>query len=169
MKKLLVPVALVVAATPASSIELGIGVELARTNQTIYLPIKVSEDVRVEPFIAYTKTSRTGSAAGEDFGSIVGIGIFGIKPKGDALNVIYGARLGHQSFKQEYTGTFSYRSSGYLLSPTVGFEYFVTKSFAVGAEVAITYTRTKRNDTGSAASGDGATRVNDYGTSLLSG
>jgi hypothetical protein len=85
MKKFLIPIALVVLATPARSIELGIGVELARTSQTIYLPIKVSEDARVEPYIAHTKTSRTGSAAGEDFGSVIGIGLFCIKPRGMRL------------------------------------------------------------------------------------
>ncbi len=167
MKRTLVLTALLVAITPAMSMDLGVGVQVANSTKTIYLPIKVAETFRLEPYFSGHRqtldSGRTGGSASYS-GSDIGIGVFAVRPSIENANLIVGLRMARQRQKQDNAADYKSSLSGYSLAPTLGFEYFFTKSIAVGAEAAVFYSRLKGTESGSFITGDGATRETLQGT-----
>jgi hypothetical protein len=164
MKRLILLAFLLPAVSNSMSMDFGVGIELERSPKTVYVPIAVTEDVRIEPYFAFGKTSNTSSQSGSSSYSIYGVGLFALKPMAENARIFGGFRLARQTQKQASSGNYSYSSSGYLIEPTIGFECLVTKAIAVGAEAAISYSRTTGSQTGTFINGDGSTRDTGHGT-----
>ena len=167
MKRLLALIALLAATSPAMSMDFGIGVQVASSIKTIYLPIKVTETFRFEPYFSgYRQTldsERTGGSASYS-GSDIGVGMFAVRPSIENASLIVGLRMARQRQRQDNAADYKSSLSGYILAPTLGFEYFFTKSIAVGAETSVFYSHLKGTESGSFITGDGATRETLQGT-----
>jgi hypothetical protein len=138
----------------AIAADMGLGVGFGQNSGLIYAPINVTPSFRVEPFFAYYKEKNT---SGEPFASaqsysnyVAGVGLFVTQRVAENIDVFGGGRLGYLSRKEKRTQTsysfgpaeYSSESSGYLIAPTIGFEYYLQKNISIGAEAAISYIKT---------------------------
>ena len=140
-------VGLSVAAAAASSADWGVAVGIANHSQNLYAPIQVQPGWRVEPFFGHSKTDtvRDSSAyidakdAYSDW--TLGAGVFGIRPATPQVNLLGGVRLAYLKSTQDNGIQGGTERKGYVLSPTLGFEYFFEKHIAVGAEASFNWSR----------------------------
>lgn len=138
----------------AIAADFGLGVGFGQNSGLIYAPINVTPSFRVEPFFAYYKEKNT---SGEPFASaqsysnyVAGVGLFVTQRVAENIDVFGGGRLGYLSRKEKRTqmsysfgsAEYSSESSGYLIAPTIGFEYYLQKNISIGAEAAISYIKT---------------------------
>jgi len=135
-----------VIATPISAAEWGIGFSTQSDDQTIYFPIKVEDKLRIEPFFRekqitqnrteyYLNNRRTRKTTWKFFD--VGVGIFGIANIKEKSQLYYGVRISYQETEVRYRSEWDNSKSkvtGYMFSPTIGFEYMLTDNILIGGE-----------------------------------
>jgi hypothetical protein len=145
--------------------EYGIGVGFGQNANTIYIPIKLSPDITLEPYITVGKDSSkstltaapnypyfnnaTSSSSSSYAG--YGLGVFAKRGVTDSGEIFGGARLAYVKSKQtdqSNGNTFTDQNitseyTGYILAPTVGVEYFFQKNISMGAEVSAAYSNIK--------------------------
>ena len=141
----------ILAASGAVAATVGVGVSVRSGDTSIYIPVDINNSIRIEPFVRARKSSgdyehRVGSYAYssdyEDSYRYYGVGIFGKSSINENSNTYYGARIAYTTGKHEYNSESSngdYYSgesdlSGYGIAPTLGFEYYITEKFSIGAE-----------------------------------
>jgi hypothetical protein len=150
---------------------LGLHVEQFRLNELMssyFVPVNKiiftfspSNKFRLEPAIGYTKAKETNK---DDFstyetlqsGIFFGLGGFGMYQAGKT-NLYFGIRLEYGTINDEYTSSDTYGNSyfqnnktkRFMVGPAVGAEFFFSKHFSFGGEVALkNYTsNTERTDT----------------------
>lgn len=153
MKKMLFPLFLASAAfaSTASAADVGIGVSFS-DQQTIYVPIELNNNMRLEPFFSRSDDEvsthvGTTTITNESSSMLIGAGFFG-KMKGGSpnLQMYFGGRLGLIQIDETSTtcGTTTCTSvssdgSGFVIAPTAGMEYAFDKKFVVGGEVSVFY------------------------------
>jgi hypothetical protein len=163
-------------AGPAMAEEVGIGVSFFQDSGMVFVPISVTQNFRVEPYAGFYKTSRSSdspmqSSSNSSSNSVLGTGLFATGRVLENVQLYGGGRVAYVRRKQSYaSSSSSYPSqdtttstSGYLVAPTMGFEYFLLKNISIGAEVGISYTRTSGSENNSANEAD--TRESTSGTS----
>lgn len=149
MKKQLLPLFLAGATfvSTASAADFGIGVSLS-DNRTIYVPIEINNDLRVEPFLAHTNSewALTTITTVERTDTTIGAGVFAKSKRSPSMLMYYGGRFAIINFEQTQTtttvgGTTSTTvdGNGFRIAPTAGMEYVHDKKFSVGGEVSVYY------------------------------
>lgn len=135
MKKLLTFAAIgILSSVEVFAADIGVGVDLNAGSNTIYVPINLSKEFRIEPYFSTQKTYDE-----DDYSyrySKFGVGFFKVTEVADKTNLILGARAAY------IDGHHSYDNSdfdGYSVAPVLGFEYFPVKNISVGADVSIEY------------------------------
>lgn len=151
-KPILLALAVLGLASWSSAAEVGLGVSFKQNENTIYLPVKISPGLMIEGFLSQNRNSNTvtyatlsGPASTQTWSTntvVTGISIFWLRPITENTNVYFGPRLGYISQKNSngFDGDVSEnRNHGYLVSPTLGFEYFPIKHLSIGGEVGYNY------------------------------
>jgi len=91
----------------------------------VYLTINLSDDFRIEPAIS------GGITTDKDYYGYLGLGLFYKKlNEAQKFHALFGLRIG-ASYND-------YEELGYHISPTVGGEYHLGKSFSLGGEIQVT-------------------------------
>jgi hypothetical protein len=166
MKKLLLPILCVASFGQAMAAEWGVGVGFGENAGGVYVPVALSADVRVEPFVAYSESnyaSNNGFSA-RSTALTAGTGLFHTRALGDGLTAYLGGRLGYLTYQtRESSGlifaegqpgpAFVRKGKGFQVVPTVGVDYRFHKALSLGGEVGLSYTRAKLN-VGSSYGGD---------------
>ncbi len=135
-------------AMPAHAAEVGLGVAVFENSGTVFVPIDIGS-LRIEPYFtnSHLRNSDSGGQINRSQHTTLGVGAMGLWPLGDNMRFLGGSRLGHVRVRYHYEnnlGTPSDSSAaGLVLAPLVGFEYMVTKKFAVGIEASYYYARLK--------------------------
>lgn len=116
--------------------------------QTIRVPINVSANLRVEPFVGIfgsddkitTKMDPTASRKLKSSALLVGAGLFFVVPQ-ESGNFYLGVSASKYSADDEVNekdedGTYKQteETSGWIFSPTIGAEYYFSPSFSLGLE-----------------------------------
>jgi len=127
---------------------LGLGVSIKSNDASIYLPINVHEEFRVEPFISYSSYDGRENEEGleisykNNYSNLnFGIGFFKIQALKEQISAYYGLRSSYtkneQSFNRiEESNKYGNEkeTSGYTVSPIIGFEYSIINDLLVGFE-----------------------------------
>lgn len=124
---------------PAWSADVGVGVSAKSNDTTIYVPIDFGTSWRLEPFVNYSKqTATTSQYSLETESLLIGAGLFGLQSMGESLRLYYGGRLAYldMSIDQGATpqGVIESSGNGYLVAPTLGFEYLFNEHVSLGGE-----------------------------------
>lgn len=141
--------------TCAMGADFGLGVGFGQDAGTIYAPIDMTVGLRVEPYISAQRQSGTSTLPSSSSTSSAryGVGVFATRRATESINVFAGSRFAYAKRKltDSSSGTNnSMNTSGYVVAPTIGFEYFFQKNISIGAEAAVSYSRiTGRNTYGS--------------------
>lgn len=131
--------------------DVGIGVSVQSDDSRVYVPIEISDSLRLEPTIRYLKNDQDNGDWEYSSESVeVGCGLFFTNSIGENINFLYGARAAYVVRKYESGASYEEDLDGYMLAPTLGLEYFITERISIGADVAISYTDIdgKLNDNG---------------------
>lgn len=140
---------------PSYSVDLTGGVN-------VYLPVRLRENVRIEPEFGIMYTSYDYEYDGESYDGSeriirIGIGIMPIIQRGK-LDMYYGLRLGvsFASLKEPERTIYTpfemqdYSKTDWYIAPAFGSEFFVSPHFSVGGEVRLEFTSFGEwNDSGS--------------------
>ena len=145
----------ILAASGAVAATVGLGVSAKSGDTSIYIPVDINNSIRIEPFVQSRKSSSdykhydagfpSGSSDSKSSSSYYGVGIFGKSSINENSNTYYGARFAYLTGKFESkSDSHNYESdySGYDIAPTLGFEYYITEKFSVGAEAEWYYEKT---------------------------
>jgi len=140
------PIVLVCAFTASARADFGIGASVGTEDATILFPIRLSS-VIVEPSLGYYDRDIEPRAVSAE-GRSIGVGVFGLSTAGDNLSIYYGARLADLSdesssalldpFTALPVGQTRTEVDGYLVAPTVGFQYAISR-VVIGAEIGWEY------------------------------
>lgn len=132
-KQLALSIALLTTSGMASAegTKVGLGVSVKSDDTKIYLPIDVSQSIRIEPSIEYIKVDSNGDYDLIEFS----VGVFGLAPVSSDIGIYYGARIGYLDFDSDGAGDVD----GYSFSPTIGLEYWVNERFSIAAEAEWSY------------------------------
>lgn len=151
--------------THAMALEAGIGVQIT-ASPTVYFPLRLSESLRLEPYLAYTKTDTTQTSAstlgasqnhGENQLGSIGLGLFKVRNRGDLVWYAGGrlsydmslSRMENFDVNMGLIASTTSRSHAIGLSPTWGLEYQVLPRIYLGAEIALRYTKNYGDTQGS--------------------
>jgi len=142
MKKLLTFAAIgILTSVEAFAADVGVGVDVSAGNNTIYVPINISKEFRVEPYFSTYKNDDDDGFSYRQ--SKVGVGLFKVSEAAHNTNVYWGARAayidGHSDIDES-------KYDGYSIAPVLGFEYFPVKNISVGADVSLEYTHVDRDN-----------------------
>lgn len=143
---LLLPIAL--SANSAFAIQPGLGVSIKSNDSNVYVPINFGAHFRLEPYLGYSKyESSENKNTSTSRETEIGVGAFGISKAINNTSIYYGARISrlestrHSTYTDsssysdsEYSSTTKQTLDGYAIAPVLGFEYFVTPQFTLGAE-----------------------------------
>lgn len=153
--KIIIPITLSLSSMLCAA-DTGLGVSIKGNDSSIYLPVRISDQVRIEPFVRYHKDDySTKSKEIVEFyesnknnseGFDVGVGVFNTIEIIENTSIYYGLRMSYSRSSSEYESkseTYSYvreeKLTGYNLSPTLGFEYSITENFTIGFEAEWNY------------------------------
>lgn len=133
--------------------DVGLGVSINSFDTAVYLPIRFTQGLSLEPFIRYNSGKEKnepveyGYSYNDESSSLdIGMGLFKAQDVSEKVNVYYGVRFSYTKTKNEYS--YYYKSeynyydnpsfktdiSGYTVAPTLGFNYSLTPDFLVGLE-----------------------------------
>lgn len=145
---------------------LGLGVSIKPGETAVYLPIKVSEFYKVEPFIRYSKNSSElifspDSENVDKSTRAIGVGLFRSKEVGQNADLYYGLRASFTKVKERWQYKSSYTDGdttkitinktrdsekGFILSPTVGVAYSFTRQFVLAFEAQLNFGKYKAKE-----------------------
>jgi opacity protein-like surface antigen len=160
MKKILFVAAVAAASSTSYAAEFGIGVGFVEGG-TIYFPINLANDIRVEPYLGFStdewkyryNNPIQNNNSQKYTETSIGVGVFKILNQSDKLNLYIGGRLGIGSNEWKTSNSnpmlsdSKNKSSGYSISPVVGVEYFVVQNLSWGAEASIVYSNKNEQST----------------------
>ncbi|MCI0508074.1 MAG: hypothetical protein L0Z73_18495 [Gammaproteobacteria bacterium] len=150
--------------------QFGIGVQL-NTGNAIYLPVKITDTLRIEPYFDATEQDiqQSGLTSGAE-SYLFGAGIFKAQRKSDNLTLYYGVRLAY--VRQEFyfsssTSVGSDEQDGYQIEPALGFEYFILDSVSVGGEAGYFYQKLEGTSVDSSGTYDMERKFTGTNTNFL--
>ncbi len=125
----------------------GLGVSVTSDTRSAYLPIKIQESYRVEPFLTYYKdeygndVEEYGTSHKNNFSTLnIGTGFFKSRNINDSIGTYFGLRVSYTKQKRGNATTGTYVSSseekltGFNYAPVVGFDYSIFQDLTVGFE-----------------------------------
>ena len=124
--------------------EYGIGLTANRSDLSLYMPIKLTDNFRTEISVGYQSAEAKADNQKQEADQIeAGIGLFFTKDVYPKTQLYYGCRLLYLYENRELSrssGTdYSVRRNGFGIAPTLGFEYFMTEQISLGGEVEFYY------------------------------
>lgn len=134
MKKIIFIVTTLLLSLNVNAAEFGFGATLDGDSTTIYIPINITKEFRVEPYFSSFKQKQS-EFSGAYRANQYGFGLFKVKEAAHNTNIIMGVRAAY--FSGDSNGKFD----GYNFGPVLGFEYFPVKNFSVGADASWQYTQ----------------------------
>lgn len=148
----------------------GIGVSAQIDDIWVYVPIDLTESFRIEPLVRYYK--KEDQSDSEDYTEIseFGVGLFVQSEVVENFNFLYGVRVAYSASKYTYKSQFfdsGTDQDGYLIAPTIGFEYFLADKISLGGDVSLVYTDLDGKDTDSGESIDVSEKTTSTDTSLI--
>ena len=127
----------------ASASDYGMGVSIQDGDPSIYLPINVTDNFRIEPVFSYYKSTRKSADIEQEFkGLDILLGFFGRKNISENVSTYYGGRFGYTSRENNFEANFNSNKTetdGYIIEPAFGFEYHFTENISLGGEVSYRY------------------------------
>jgi len=142
----------------SQSADFGFGASFKSSESTIYFPIKVNSKFMLEPYVRYAdndSVSITGIQNNSTKDLAFGLGTFWVTQPLDSTFLYIGARVAYMKKEQVVTTqvgitstSFTQDMDGYLVAPTIGFEYFVIEHVSIGGEVAYEYSSIDGDTTG---------------------
>jgi len=126
---------------------------------TIFVPISISSNFRIEPAIGFIQLSSDrdrepeyrSKSTSKSFH--IGIGFFPVIPK-EKYSLYYGTRLGFIKTSSSSEYSYSWGShdseestSGFFVAPAIGGEYFLSDHFSLGGEAQVRYTSLSGEET----------------------
>jgi len=136
--------------TPLNAVEFGVGINLSGSGSTIYLPVNITENLRIEPYLSILKSTDKGGAQPTDYSSTIetnnfGLGLFYVKHISDNKNVIIGVSADYLRGKRNSISggisTSDYKVRGYSIGPVLGVEYFPIPGLSIGGDVSWEYSK----------------------------
>lgn len=150
MRNLYVAVGLALCSTSVLAADFGMGISARSNDGILYVPIDISKSFRIEPNVRYASTEVSFSQdTGQDTRDTqetetleIGVGVFGMKQITDAAHIYFGGRVSYVDAQSTSTDAGSFGldlrtesdQDGYIIAPTVGFEYLFAQHFSVGGE-----------------------------------
>jgi len=131
----------------------GLGVSIKSSDVSVYLPIRVSESLLVEPYFRFFSydDSKSGAATSQDNSSTtydIGAGVFRILDSTNNLSPYYGARIGYVNRESNYESRYSSgswgsesTSRGFSIAPAIGVKYSFYENISVGFEAEWSYVK----------------------------
>lgn len=144
MKKLALATMALCLSSGLYAAEYGVGVTVSGDDEgyTIYAPINISKELRVEPFINYESEEweeDNTTWGGEDEEIEIGVGAYKIISTSEKTNLIIGGRISYFDGGTDYDNGDEYNQHGYTLAPVLGFEFFPIPNLSIGADIALEY------------------------------
>ncbi len=136
MKKIMFFATTLLLSLNVNAAEYGFGATLNGESSTIYIPINITKEFRVEPYFSSFK-QKPNEYSGPYRANQYGLGLFKVKEAPYNTNIIMGVRAAYTS------GDSSGKFDGYSFGPVLGFEYYPIENFSVGADVSWQYTQMK--------------------------
>ena len=117
----------------AFATKIGIGVSAQDDGGTIYVPVDISDKLRVEPALfVYRSDYEADDGTENDLTTInLSIGLFGKTNPADDFIIYYGGRVGYlyEDWNSDDT------THGIRIVPALGMEYYFTERFSLGGEI----------------------------------
>ena len=136
-------VALAVPIPPAAAADYGVGVFHFGQGSTVVAPIRL-ESLTVEPEVNLFRASSNQ----ETFHVVtVATGIYVRRAFGPSFEGYAGGRIGYSRSKDRFDtgiGTEEFVSHSWMLSPTLGAQYFFSRQFSIGLDVGLQYVRSSQ-------------------------
>jgi len=135
--------ALAVPIPPVSAADYGVGVFHFGQGSTVVAPIRL-ESLTVEPEVNLFRASSNQ----ETFHVVtVATGIYVRRAFGPSFEGYAGGRIGYSRSKDRFDtgiGTEEFVSHSWMLSPTLGAQYFFSRQFSIGLDVGLQYVRSSQ-------------------------
>lgn len=145
VKRVVFAFVMVLAISPnCTAADIGIGISVKESDQSIYVPIKLSDSLKTEFSVGYSSREQNDSSSKHHSKSLeAGIGLFLLKDVTDNTQLYYGCRFLYINTDYYYAGIDGYYSSdklnGYGIVPTLGFEYYFNDHISLGGEAGYYY------------------------------
>ena len=135
--------ALAVPIPPVSAADYGVGVFHFGQGSTVVAPIRL-ESLTVEPEVNLFRASSNQ----ETFHVVtVATGIYFRRALGPSFEGYAGGRIGYSRSKERFdtgSGIEEFTSHSWMLSPTLGAQYFFSRQFSIGLDVGLQYVRSSQ-------------------------
>ena len=160
MQKLLFS-ALLAASSASYATQFGVGVGIVEGGQSIYFPVNISNDIRLEPYLIYSRNKTnydfSPSTGSNDYTytsnyTNVGLGIFKVLKQSNETNLYFGARVGSIKTKNNTVyadptiPSYPRAGKGFTVAPVAGFEYYLNPNLSLSAEISISHYHQKSTD-----------------------
>jgi len=148
MRRIFLVLIFIILPFAAQSADFGFGASFKSNESTIYFPIKIDQKFLLEPYVRYTDRDSVSIAGIQSISTkdlVLGFGTFWTSQPMDSASLYIGARVAYVQSEQVtrtqlgIPTTFTQDMDGYLIAPTVGFEYFVIERISIGGEIAYEY------------------------------
>ena len=140
-------VALAVPIPPAAAADYGVGVFHFGPGSTVVAPIRL-ESLTVEPEVNLFRASSNQ----ETFDGVsLATGIYVRRALGPSFEGYAGGRIGYSRSKDRFDTGFGiqeFNSHSWMLSPTIGAQYFFSRQFSIGLDVGLQYVRSSQKTDG---------------------
>lgn len=124
------------APTLASAAEWGLGTTVGSDGGTLYVPFKVGESMRVEPFGGYFRSEIDTPVGTAGFGGLsAGLGVFRTVALGERFQSYAGGRVAYLYAENEVAGGPDETASGFSIEPVLGGEAFLLPPLSLSVEV----------------------------------
>ena len=121
-----------------NTMKYAIGFGTALNTNLYYFPIKISDNLRIEPeYQNYKSKNDRYFEKNEYLDFEIGTGIFYTDIENKVL-IYYGIRLGYRYNLEKHT-TSEYSDKSYIFGPAIGGEYFLIDRFSLGVELKYGY------------------------------
>jgi len=161
----------------AQSADFGFGVSFKSNESTIYFPIRIDQKFMLEPYVRYADRDSVSTAGIQSISTkdlALGFGAFWKSQPIDSASLYIGARAAYVQSERITTSqlgispaTFTQDMDGYLIAPTVGFEYFVIERISIGGEIAYEYSNIDGDTTGTFTSTSTEQKFSGTRTNIL--
>jgi hypothetical protein len=143
MKYLLPFIAGALFTTDVLSQQVAAGVSV-QGGRTVFASIDLSETLRIEPSIYYSKDRSSGDSPNKYEYIELLTGFFKLKNYSEKSKLFYGARAGYSAYHHRgYSG--SEHFEGYKIAPTMGLEYLLVENITLSGEVSFNYSNENGN------------------------
>lgn len=129
----------------AGAAEFGLGISANSNDQSIYVPVQITENFRTEFSVGYDSEEIESADTKVEFEAFeIGVGLYMCNEVYERTQLYYGCRFLYIQQDRELVDGSVHRyldSEGYGIAPTLGFEYYLTDHISLGGEAAFRYVK----------------------------